>query len=229
MGVVDTIVDFVDATRKIMSEARTTPDIVMRRLPADALRVTALSSFVTGLLLVADRWLFQSYELSDPKSAAAAFLVVGTIVTLSFVFIVLASIIFPLAKANREDAEKSANSWAVAFCFVFFLSAVVCLVDLLVRTFAGFEKGPIYAIMSLLGTGRNLFGFRGDHLFPCLAYATIAYLVLLARTLWIDKLYFSLARSLFSFVVLVSFSAITMHIAIWAPLNDFFLNMLSAK
>jgi hypothetical protein len=227
MGLIDTLVDFADATRKIMGISRTSPEMFMRRLPIDALKVTSVSALASGLVLVADRWLFRPYEVDSIKTAAVATLVVGIVISISFVFIVATSIILPLVISDRENAEKLANAWTMMFCFIWFLSVLICLLDLIIKIIADANSGPIFAVFSLIGAGRNILGFKGDQLFPCIVYGTLAYAVLLLRSRFADRLAFSYRDSILSFVILVPFSAMIMYLAIWAPLNEFFSKLLS--
>ena len=227
MGVVDIIVDCANATRKIMSTTRTWPDMFIRRLPVDALKLTSVISLVSGVILVADRWLFRPYEVVDIKTAAVATLIVGIVIFSSFVFIIATSILFPLALGDADNAERLANAWAMMFCFVWFLSVLICLGDLTFKIISGANSGPIFALFSLVGTGRDFAGFRGDRLFPCVAYGILAYAVLFVRSRFTDRLHFSYLNSMWSFMILVPFSAIMMYFAIWAPLDEFMLKLLA--
>lgn len=204
-----------------MGIARTSPELFVRRMPADTLKITVTVLFVSAMIMLLDRWLLQPYQIVDAKSAAVAVIVVVIVIVTSFVFMFGVSILLPLTLKDNERAVNLADAWTMMFSFVWFLSGMLCLIDLAIRIFADANKGPFFAVLFWLGTGRDfVFGLKGERLLPCAGYSLMAYSILWLRTYSNDRKILTFGNSALSFLILVPFCTLMMYFAIWFSFDN---------
>jgi hypothetical protein len=214
MAFLDTVTDCIDATRKVLSAARASVELTAKKLPEKPLRVASLSALVSSVVLVADRWLLMPYSLEGDYTKAAVIAVVSILVLCtSFAFSLFVAIVVPLVLKDGEAAAKTADAWSTMFCFVWFLTVIVFLCDLLVKSSTNSLTGPIFYIFSLLGDARHIFSLKANLLFPYIAYSVIAYLVLLARSFIIERRQLSTWSIIGSSITLIPTCALMLYVA----------------
>jgi hypothetical protein len=188
VGIADNIADSVEAMRIVLRAARSDPKHIS--LPKQSLQVVINASLVGAVLVFADRSLLNPQTLEGVSHLGVNVVMAAS----SLVFVFVISALLSLIRVD-DTADQISDRWSILFVFVWLISLLTYLIDLLFGNRIG--KFITYVRAgTILGVDEGL-------IVELTIFVVFAYVILLVRSYIVERPRFSLLSNCVGLFIVV--------------------------